>query len=760
MEPARDAGTAGGRRAGAAHRPGATLTLYAVRELLIPTAFALGGFSLLVLTTDLLGWANLVVNRGLGAAAVGWIALFDAVPTVARALPLAVLVGSLTGLGRMGADREILALEAGGVSPSSLLLPVGLFAGAAAALGLAISTQAAPRAARGLDETIRELAREHPGAALRPGSVQEFGAWRLRAEEVSPGGEGLRGVMLWMPDVGDTLFARSGTLRGREGRPVLSLEEGALLQQDPVEGRAREIRFATFESRLPRGAEQELRLSDWLETASQAELAAAAGGGGPRARAARVAWHRRLAQPLAAAAFGLLAVPVFLQRARPASRSAGAALGLALTVAYYGLVQLEDGLVRGGWLPVPLAVWLPDLALVAAAGALLARAALRGPGEGRGGRSTAAGGADDGSVRTHRFALQRYVLSRFAALALGAFLVLGLAYLAVDVLDNLKWFAKYEAHLDEIFRYYAARTPVLASRVVPMALLVASALAVSLLSADGELTGMRACGIAAGRALLPILGLCAVLAAGYHGLHNELVPRASERASHLKRVEIKDRRAGGQPGRGRLWRRTGREVTVADEFDPLMGVAHGVTLYQLDEAGLPLGRTDAVEARHVGSGLWRLLDPVRVERTTEGPVRVPVAPFAELGEELPAEVETAHLSPAQLRAEIRMVEEGGYSAVPYRVDLHAKWAAPWACLVLPALALFFAAGGPPYPSPVQTLVWSAAVAVGHLLLVSFASSLGYGGMVPPVVAGWAPVGILAVVAMGLAVRLQRSGQGL
>ena len=85
------------------------------------------------------------------------------------------------------------------------------------------------------------------------------------------------------------------------------------------------------------------------------------------------------------------------------------------------------------------------------------------------------------------------------------------------------------------------------------------------------------------------------------------------------------------------------------------------------------------------------------------------------------------------------VEAGGYDATTFRVDYHAKLAEPLACVVLPAVVLFFAVTGPPFPGPAQTLLVSGIVGVVYILFSGVAASLGYGGAVPPAVGGWGPV---------------------
>ena len=59
--------------------------------------------------------------------------------------------------------------------------------------------------------------------------------------------------------------------------------------------------------------------------------------------------------------------------------------------------------------------------------------------------------------------------------------------------------------------------------------------------------------------------------------------------------------------------------------------------------------------------------------------------------------------------------------------------------MLPALLLFFAVGGPPFPGSAQTLLLSAVVGIGYILLTGVSRSLGYGGAMPPAIGGWGPI---------------------
>ncbi len=729
-------------------RPGWTLYRLLLVELTPPTLFTLLILSIVVLTEDMLQFSDLVLNRGLGAGAVASLALYRLVPAIAWMLPFAVLMGSLIALGRLGADRELLAIEAAGISAPRLLPPVLLFASVATALGLGLSVYAAPRANQAMDATLEEMAQRKPWAALRAGQVRRFGDWKLEAREVSSEGDRLGGVQLWMPDLGETAFAERATLDRSSGEGIrITLERGAVFLNP--RRHARQLRFRELTAFLP--------TSGRALTRSEEEKLAGLTMAALRAlsqRAAEAELQRRFALPAAVLVFGALAVPLFMCRAR-FSRSGGLLLGLAATLVYYGLVQLSNGLIESGAVGPTLGVWLPDSVFAAVALALLLRLTrMSAVGRHRSLRNLWAGSArSEASARPRRrWALYRCVAARFVQVAALCFAGVLVAYLVVDVLERLERFASYEASSIEVFRYYAARIPLLASRVIPMSLLVATALTVSIFAAQGELIGMRSCGVPAPRGLLPILLICAAIVPVYFLLNDRVIPRTNAFAERVNEREIKNRPE--QRDSVEVWYREGNSFYEADLFDPDAGIARNITVYEIGPGGLPVSRADARWGRHVGGGVWRLNGHVRVESHNGGVRRVPVSAFARLGEALVSDrIDTRHLSVEELRREIEDLRASGIDTTPFRVDLYVKLATPFACLVLPALALFFSLGGPPHPSPPATLVFSAIVAVGYTLLTGLGTGLGYGKMVVPAVAGIAPVLVFAAATGYLGLRL-------
>jgi lipopolysaccharide export system permease protein len=433
-----------------------------------------------------------------------------------------------------------------------------------------------------------------------------------------------------------------------------------------------------------------------------------------------------------------------------------------LTLAYYALTQLGEGLIQAQRVAVVTGVWMPNVLLVVVAIVLLIRVV----------RTSALGQAFDRPERARmgasrrnvasgyqprRYPLPRYIAGRFLYLALLTFAVMMVAYLLINVMERLDWFAKHAATGDEILRYYAARLPLLASRVVPMSLLVATALTVSVLAAEGELIGMRACGIPAPRALMPVLIAAALMVPLYFALSDIVVPRTNVLAGEVKENEIKNgkSRRSQESLEETVWFREDDQVLEAERFDPERGEARKLVIYRIADDGHPVSRIDADSARHIGKGEWRLRNARMIEVTADT-VRKRAAPrYAALGEALPAKVSTSQLSVAALAAEIAEMEADGYDATAHRVDRQVKLAKPLACFILPALVLFFAVGGPPFPSPAQNLMVSIIVGVGYLMATGVSASFGYGNTVPPEIGGWGPNFLFSLIAGYFGLRLWR-----
>ena len=107
----------------------------------------------------------------------------------------------------------------------------------------------------------------------------------------------------------------------------------------------------------------------------------------------------------------------------------------------------------------------------------------------------------------------------------------------------------------------------------------------------------------------------------------------------------------------------------------------------------------------------------------------------------PADLNTVARHPSEmgfneLRRYIREIEKDGYDATAPKVDLHAKIAFPFTCLIMGLIGLSVAARGRVREGLVAGIIYGIGIIFIYWILYSFCLSLGYGGLLPPYIAAW------------------------
>jgi lipopolysaccharide export system permease protein len=362
------------------------LDRYLAREILSPFAAGLVFLTQILLATQILAQADVLLGAGVSGLDVARIAA-DLVPHfLGYVLPVAFLLGAVVGVGRLAEDREIVALGAAGISPARLVrVPVGLgIAVAALALWLALALE--PAGLRDARLRVNDLIRRNVTSDVRPGVFYEDLPGLTLYAEKTQGGRWTHVLISDRTDPAAPLLAlaQAGRIEPAGGGEELRLvlERGELHRE---ELRADEYVAARYDrATITLGIGRTLSERNRL-VGSPFEL-------GPRdiVRSAREArdpdtarrwWtflHRRIAGPLSIVAFALLATP--LAASRRGGRAFGYAVTLLAVVAYYALLRFGEGLAQRGAVAPWLGPNLPNLAFAAAGIALTTLAARRGAG--------------------------------------------------------------------------------------------------------------------------------------------------------------------------------------------------------------------------------------------------------------------------------------------------------------------------------------------------------------------------------------------
>ena len=349
-----------------------TLDRYLAREILLPFAAALVFLTQILVATQILAQADVLLGSGVSALDVGAVAL-DLVPHfLGYVMPVAFLLGAVVGTGRLAEDREIVALGAAGLSPARLVrVPLGLGV-AVGAVALWVGLVLEPAGLREARVRLNDIIRKNVTSDVRAGVFYEDLPNITLYAERTEGGR-WRHVLIsdrTQPNAPLLALAQGGRLEpagSGEGMRLL-LDRGEVHREEERTDEYVSARYARATVTLGVGQtlsdRNRLVGSPFEMTLAQNVARARAEPDPERARGLWTFLHRRIAGPLAIVAFGLLAVPI------AASRRGGRAFGYAATllvvVGYYAALRFGEGLSQRGALPPWLGPNLPNLALAAA----------------------------------------------------------------------------------------------------------------------------------------------------------------------------------------------------------------------------------------------------------------------------------------------------------------------------------------------------------------------------------------------------------
>ena len=373
------------------------------RHVLTETAVASGvasGAFIFVLA------AGNILSQVANAIAIGRVTAFEGLELVGLllpglipyVLPMGMLTGVLMTFGRMGAQHELTAMKAGGLSLLRIAAPALWLAAALALCAAWINLEVATRSNDEYRRVLMGSVKENPASLITPGEInRQFKGLIIQARERN--GPVLRDLWIWRLDAEGRLFETIHTAEGRltkvekpDGSAVLRLvaisaqvdtrrpgDDGFKFPSVTKEAGQAPLEFpvsGVFKDGS--GYEKKLR---WHTTSELLELMDKGWQVPPNATPAQLAESQMMPRTQLMAHFAsafsifslaLLAVPLAVRVGR-SETFVNAAIALTVALSYYVLSS------AAGWVKNPafrpdLLVWLPNLIVVTLAVALLRRA--------------------------------------------------------------------------------------------------------------------------------------------------------------------------------------------------------------------------------------------------------------------------------------------------------------------------------------------------------------------------------------------------
>ncbi len=770
------------------------LDRYILREVIAPFLLAL-----LLLTFALEIPPILEQGEQLIAHGADWIVVARVLATLVPqslgvTIPMALLVGVLIALGRLAADREIVAMDACGVGPLQLLRPLGVLAVLGVAATSYVMIVALPAANQAFREITFKLVMTGTSTTVKPRVFfTQFPGKVIYIREVKPGNEWSDVLVAdnTSPEDPKTYLAKTGRLLLDERKRTVQvlLEDGtthSVKMQEPDKYQL--VRFAQAVLTIdPDSVFPRVGPSKGFPEMTIAELKASMAEYREKNLYPHnqiIAWQKKYSIPAACVVFMLVALGLGVDNRRE-GRLASFVIGIAVVFVYYILLYLAEALTRGGLLGDWFAwasMWVPNIAIALWGGVLiyrkatspdkplqLALPAFRRKTPVQVDAPAAAGGAAQSGgrvivvIKIPNISLPRpsildlYVLKqslRIFALSIAA--LLGLFYISTFI-DLSSHLFKGRTTGATILVYFWYSTPQYLYYIIPLAVLMGALVTIGSLTKNSELIVMKACGISLYRVAVPLLLLALIGSAVLMGLEERVLAASNQRADALN-----DSIRGRLPRAASLNRQwvaaENGDVYQYAYFDSRKNELNGLSIFQFaKDPSMLASRTYLTVARFHGdreakgkvswegaAGWRREFQPKdKFASFTAQPIVMEGPGY--FGTERP---EAEHMSFIQLREHVAALAASGINVVPYVVALHRKISFPFVTLIMALIAVPFAVTtgkrGAMYGIGAGIML-----AIVYWTAISVFAAIGSAGLMAPTLAAWAPNIIFGCAAMYL-----------
>jgi lipopolysaccharide export system permease protein len=559
---------------------------YVFAETVGPFALGFAVYTFIMLVRFLFQSAEMIIRRGVSAGTVGELLLATLPNIVVLTIPMALLFGILTAVGRLASDSELVALRASGVSLVSLYRPILTLSAVLAVLNTALMLYALPQGNALLQRLRVDILSQSVSRQIEPRVFYE--EWEdkiLYVFDILPNQERWNGVFLAQSlptNESEVTVADWGQIKVDEAgeRVVLELGDAVTHKVDlNAPDRYQTQRYKHLELVLEEGFSssrrasmshsrgvRELTLAELVAQIHDPQLT-------PEVRnLTRVEVHKKFAIPAACLVFGLFALPLGFNNRR-GSKASGFALSILVILVYYVLLNNGEEAARFGKMPPWLAMWLPNLLLAGLGVLLLTRrnrdkslllwrldrwirqdawsrlqrlGRLRKAHQVKARRrrqQAAAGQAENGSqvvLRLPRLRLRfpnlmdRYTLRIFGGVFGLVLLSVVSLYLIADLSERLDDILQNHIPNGVVIQYYRYITLQVFYDLSPIIVLITTLISLSLLARSNEVTAAKALGISLYRLSVPVVAAAALVALFSAYLQSEVLPVTNQRAQRLE----------------------------------------------------------------------------------------------------------------------------------------------------------------------------------------------------------------------------------
>ena len=338
--------------------------------------------------------------------------------------------------------------------------------------------------------------------------------------------------------------------------------------------------------------------------------------------------------------------------------------------------------------------------------------------------------------------LHKYWLKEFARFFCIIQLLILTLFVFIDYLSRMDKFLNSDLSLIGGLGYVLLKVPFMFVQLTPASILLAAITIFGLMNKNNELLAVKSSGISGFSLIKPAVLAAVILAMLMFFLGETIIPFSMTRANYIKYNVIK-KRNNKYITREDIWVKSDNSLIHINFYDPVQQTIAGITITTLGKHFALKSRVDAQNG-YFKQDKW-ILENIIEQIHSPDSMDYDVKTYEQKDFILsfqPGDLEeiskkSEEMSFFELKKYVHKVEEEGYDARTYKVDLNAKIAFPFICIIM---VLTGAATGmrafAKQNIPVAIAI-GIVIAFMYWFMYGFCLSLGYGAILPPIISAWA-----------------------
>lgn len=342
--------------------------------------------------------------------------------------------------------------------------------------------------------------------------------------------------------------------------------------------------------------------------------------------------------------------------------------------------------------------------------------------------------------------LDRYVLSRFLSILLSAMVAFVTVFLVVDMVENLDKFIDAKMPRQAVVAYYLYTLPWFVSIALPMSTLLATLFSMGLMNKRNEITAMKASGFSIRRIGASLLLVGLVISASSFFFDDLLVSegmrlKADVQSQYLAREY---RRKHKVKKKNIFLQQSPTEHIAIDRFDYRNQLAHGVYIQRYERGRL----AQRIDFRRLkwdeGAQRWRgtnyrvrsfdhEADTVITEQGQDTLLALAIKPV----NLMKMSVTPEEMRFSELQDFVAQLIRNGIDPTRWEVNMHFKVAFAMTSFIMVLFGLPLSVG-----RPRSGLAFGAGMSVfvifGYYAAIKLGQSLGFKGVLDPLLSVWLP----------------------